>query len=84
LLVVGVVTAFTILLLFALESIVMTAREYSDSFLKIPNQLADLFISLGIDVDVELVLYDVRSRLPRMISQSAGTAMSLCRLPRSR
>jgi AI-2 transport protein TqsA len=76
LLVVGVVTAFTILMLFALESIVMTAREYSDSFLKIPNQLAELFISLGIDVDVELVLYDVRSRLPRMISQSAGTAMS--------
>ena len=76
LLVVGVVTAFTVLMLFALESIVTTAREYSDSFLKIPNQLAELFAGLGIDVDAEMILFDVRSRLPRMISQSAGTAMS--------
>jgi AI-2 transport protein TqsA len=76
LLVAGVVTAFTILMLFALESIVTTAREYSDSFLKIPNQLAELFTSLGMEVDSDLILYDLRSRLPRMISQSAGTAMS--------
>jgi AI-2 transport protein TqsA len=80
LLVFGIVTAFTILMLFALESIATTAREYSDSFLKIPRQLAELSTSLGLDVDTELILYDLRSRLPRMISQSAGTAMSFVSL----
>ncbi len=77
LLVVALLALLGVLLIFAVQTIVRTAVEYSEKVGEMAEQLFAEFNQHRVQIDQARISNELEARLPGMITQAAGTATSV-------